>query len=490
MKKIKERFQKNELFKIIALSFLIVVVLTWIIPAGSYSSGTFTKSTTEPQGIFDLARTPLIALANLVQYAFYFIVLGGFYGVLNKTGVYSKIVNGISEKTNKKTFLVVSTVLFIILSSTLGLTWGLVLIVPFITAVLMKMGYSKMTAFMATFGAILVGGIGNTFSYNIAYYFINVFGTKLINDTMLGQVIILAIVLVLYISLLLKVSMPKVESKTDKKTKKDKKDTKEEVKGEVIIPLYEEYNNSKKSTLPFIIITVLSFLVAIIAMFSWQDVLKVDLFSDLYTKMTEITIGDYPIFYNILGKITQFGNWGIYDLIIFIVLVMFLIAWLYNVKLDDIIDGFKKGAKDVLAPAFYSVLASVVFAVMFGTSTGNNIGFTIMDFILGLTDKFNVFTMSITSIISSFLYNDFGTLVGSGMAPVASIYSGSDSMSLITLIISSIYGLVMLVAPTSVVLISGLSYFNVSYKDWMKTIWKTVLAILAILLIVFVILAL
>lgn len=487
MKKITEKFEKNELFKIIALSFLIVVLLTWIIPTGGYSSGAYTKGVTEPQGIFDLSRTPLITLANLIQYAFYFIALGGLYGVLNKTGVYSRIVNNVTLKANKKIFLIATTILFALVSSTLGLTWGLVLIVPFIGAVLIKMGYSKLSAFMATFGAILVGIIGNTFSYGVAYYFINVFGTTLVDkNIILGQIIILIITLVLYISTLLKVSTLE-EVKTNKKSKKDKKNTKEEIKSNIEIPLYEENDIKEKSTLPLIIIGIISVLVALIAMFDWADVLKINFFSDLYTKLTETTIGKYPLFSNLLGKMTMFGNWGIYDLIIFIVLIMFLVAWLYSVKLDDLIDGFKNGAKTILPVAFYSVLASVVFAIMFSTSTGDNIGFTIMNFILSLTKKFNVVTMTLATIINSFLYNDFGTLVGSGMSPVANLYSSNTSI--ITLIITSIYGLVMLVAPTSVVLISGLSFFNVSYKEWMKTIWKTVLVILAILLVVFIILA-
>lgn len=487
MKKVMEKFEKNELFKIIALSFLIVVLLTWIIPAGSYASGAYTKGITEPQGFFDLSRTPLIAVTNLIQYAVYFIVLGGLYGVLNKTGVYSRIVNNVASRANKKVFLITVTVLFAVLSSTLGLTWGFVLIVPFIGAVLMKMGYSKLSAFMATFGAILIGCLGNTFSYGVTYYFINVFGTSLIDKKiLLGQIIILIITLVLYISALLKVSSLE-EVKLEDKHKKNKKNTKEEVKDDVVIPFYDENDIQEKNALPLIIISITCFVITLIAMFDWSDVLKINFFSDLYSKLNEVTIGKYPIFSNLLGKMTMFGNWTIYDLIIFMVPIIFIIAWIYSVKLDDLIDGFKKGAKEVLPVAFYSVLANIILVVMFSTSTGDNIGFTIMNFILSLTKKFNIVTMTLATIINSFFYNDLGTLVGSGMAPVANLYN--NDTSIITLIITSIYGLVMLIAPTSVVLISGLSFFNVSYKEWMKTIWKTVLILLAILLVVFIVLA-
>ena len=52
------------------------------------------------------------------------------------------------------------------------------------------------------------------------------------------------------------------------------------------------------------------------------------------------------------------------------------------------------------------------------------------------------------------------------------------------------YGLAMLVVPTSLVLMGTLSYLKISYKEWWKIIWKLALELFVILLIVFIILAL
>ena len=52
------------------------------------------------------------------------------------------------------------------------------------------------------------------------------------------------------------------------------------------------------------------------------------------------------------------------------------------------------------------------------------------------------------------------------------------------------YGVAMLVAPTSLVLMGILSYLKVSYKEWLKTIWKLLLELFIVLLIIFIILAL
>jgi uncharacterized ion transporter superfamily protein YfcC len=51
------------------------------------------------------------------------------------------------------------------------------------------------------------------------------------------------------------------------------------------------------------------------------------------------------------------------------------------------------------------------------------------------------------------------------------------------------YGLTMLVAPTSLVLLATLSYLKITYKEWWKAIWKLALELFVILLVIFIILA-
>ena len=54
---------------------------------------------------------------------------------------------------------------------------------------------------------------------------------------------------------------------------------------------------------------------------------------------------------------------------------------------------------------------------------------------------------------------------------------------------TSINGLVSLVAPTSVLLVTGLSMYDVSYKEWLKNIWKFAVILLVLLLILFSVMA-
>ena len=60
-----------------------------------------------------------------------------------------------------------------------------------------------------------------------------------------------------------------------------------------------------------------------------------------------------------------------------------------------------------------------------------------------------------------------------------------DAFNVAFVIFIAINGLILLVAPTSAILMIGLSYLDIPYKKWMKHIWKAVLIVLLILLILF-----
>ena len=156
--------KKYDLLKVLGISLLITFFLSWVIPAGTFSSGSFVSSeATNPLGLYDLFKIPVYVINRFVQYVLLFLAIGGFYGVLNKSGVYSKIVEDVvgKYKTKRKTFLIISIVLFSLLSSVLGLSNVILILVPFFVTVLLKLEFSKINSLAATIGAMLVGQIGS-----------------------------------------------------------------------------------------------------------------------------------------------------------------------------------------------------------------------------------------------------------------------------------------------------------------------------------------
>lgn len=547
--------KKHNLLKVLGITFLVVIVLTWITPAGYYSSGEFVDAGTTPLGFFDLARTPLIAIANLIQYGILFALIGGFYGVLAKTGVYLPMVDKISAKLKGKEtrFLAIMTVVFTVVSAVTGLDLFLLVLVPFVASIIIGLGCDKMSAMLATIGSIIIGKIGSVYSTSVTFYSSQYLGLDNTSDIWV-RVVICLVVTALYTLFVVgrnKKNLVKAEAKKDtalkveKEVKKEKvvtktapKKTTSSVKAETkktstkktttkasttkattakkatgkkattkkattktasskkttkacakAVDQIVVKNSKKKSFVPLIISLVIVAIIIVLAMYDWTTAFNTTFFTDLYTDMMSLKVNDYPLVANLIGSVTSFGNWGIYDLIIFLLIITPIIGWVYGVKLDDMLDGFGDGVKKALPAAGYAVLANVIYAAMFSNSTGANIIFTFANWLMELTEEFSVITVTILSGIGSFFFNDFQTLVGSMATPIATNITDATVYSFIAIIFQSMYGLVMMIAPTSVLLLGGLGLFDISFGEWFKNIWKFLLKLLVVIVIVFIVIA-
>jgi len=151
-----------------------------------------------------------------------------------------------------------------------------------------------------------------------------------------------------------------------------------------------------------------------------------------------------------------------------IVIISIIIGWIYSVKVKDWFDGFKNGVKQMLIPVCYIMVVEVAAVAFTGVSGGSNIFFTIINAFISMTETFNVFVVSILSAIGGVLNVDFANVAGQLVPILGAKYTDANLYPLITIISQSMYGLVMFIAPTSMLLVAGLTYLDVSYKDWIK----------------------
>lgn len=477
MKKDKsKRSSKYSLLKAIGIAFLIFAVLSWIIPAGTISNGTYTKNTdgTIPVGLFGLFSNPLYSFGIFAQYFLLLLSIGGLYGVLNKTGVYTKIVDnfGSCVEKHKKLWLIVITFLLALISSIVGNQIVLFILVPFFVAVLMKGGFNKVTSIAATAGAIIIGVAGSIFGNDVIY--ISFFKAEVFTGT-ITKVIYFVLITTLYVLFLL--LQNKMLSK--KRKKLDIKDL--DIFKSEEIPLYEK-NESNKSAIPLIIMSIILLLIVFIGCINWTYTFDVSFFTELDTKINDISW--LP---KVFGTLPVMGYFGNYDVAAVILIFTFIIKWLYSIKFDEFIDAFKDGMKQMITPAVYAILASTIFAVMVNSNTGANISTTIFNSILGISDKFYVLTVSLLGFVGGFFFNDLAYLTNSVYSLLATY--GSASVTIMGILLQTGYAIAMLCLPVSVVLVTALKYLNVSYKEWMKYIYKFLLAMF-VLVIVFGLIAL
>ena len=518
--------KKYSLLKALGICFFVFVVLSFILPAGSFTSGEFTKATTDPVGIFEWFSAPMNTIVNYGMYGIVFLLIGGLYGVLNKTGVYTKVVDNMKKKYEgkEKKFLTISILVFAVLASLTGLNVALFILVPFMGAVLLKLGFNKVTTLLATVGSILVGMIGSTYGFNVCGY-INYYFSLDVNNAILVKLGFLAVLVIFYNYMVrksAKVEKLKVEEKTTasakketakktakaetkkstaKKTTKTTKTTKKEtakkttkkksskkntmneaVKDDVlVVPLYQETESKKKkSATPMIVIMTIMFVLVLVGMYNWRYAFGIDMFEKSYESMMSVEVNGYAIVQNILGYVNPIGYFTVSELATILIITAFLIGWLYNLKFKESLDAFIDGMKEMLPTAFYVTIANVILAIISSSSTGGNIFFTMSDWILNLTKGFNAFTTALVAFVGGIFYNDMPYLVNAMADTMMTKYTNSAMYPLIGLIFQSMHGLVMMLVPTSMILIGGLSYFHVSYKEWFKNIWKLLLGLLVI----------
>lgn len=497
--------------KVVLLTLLVFMLLTWIFTA-AYFQGSYTDQGRVQMGLFDLFSYPVTALSYFGYIAVFLLAVGGFYGVLRKIDAYRNLLDKLSTKFKKKGKLVISImmVLIAVITSICGLQLGLMVFYPCLIAIILLMGYDKIVAALTLVGSSVIGMAGSTYAYNNTSIIVSTLGLK-IDSNLLVKVIILVVGLALlifntirYISNMEKEAKKakrakKAEEKKTAKDSKTKKSTKttvaakkeEEVK--VVKEEIEEYKEfipakgkGKHKVWPLIVVFSIMFIILILSFISWTGAFNCTVFEDATEGVTKFEIFKFPLFAKLLGGVKAFGSWNLTELTAVIVLATLLLMFIYKIKFNEGFEAFVKGAKRAIEPAVLVVLIYTGLVIV----TYHPFQLTIYKWLFGFTKGFNVITSTLAAILSSLFNTDPLYAFQSVLPYLASLVSKKSTLATAGVVYQAMYGVTMLVAPTSVVLMTVLSYLGVSYKEWFKTIWKLLLELVVAMIIIFTILVL
>ena len=458
--------KKHNALKIVVITLLLFVLLTWILPCATYQTE-YTEIGRYQVGLFDLLSYQSTVFGYFGYVALFVLVVGGFYGVLYKTGAYRKLLDSLCKKFKGKEVicLIIIMALFAILTSFAGLQLALLMLFPFVISLVLMMGYNKSAAVAVTAGSVAVGLMGTTFAYNTTQILQQYLSVEL-TDLIWAKIILLVLGIVL-----LSLFIFKFGKKESTKKCEDKEDfIPEEVK-----------SKEKKRVWPLVVILDLILLVTILGFISWNGAFEITLFDDVTTAVTEFELFGFPIFGKLLGAVQAFGYWTLVDLITLMLIAIVIIKFVYKIKWDEVFDGFAKGAKKALLPALLVVLIYTCLVL----TTYNPYQLVIYKFILGLTKGFNIFTTGLVILISSIFNGDPLYAFYSVLPYFVSVVTDTNNYQLVALIFQAIYGIVTLVAPTSIPLMLTLAYTKVPYGSWLKYIWKLLVALLVVAFIIF-----
>ena len=574
----KKFFEKHSLGKSLGILFLLSLILTWIIPTGAFNGSEYVDTELVRLGLSDVGNLVYYMLSFSADKILFLLTLGAFYGVLSKITAYKNLVATIAKKLKGKEvlFSVLVSVFIAVLTSLSTSTFAVLVFVPFIINILLKLKLDKMTAFVVTFGSMLVGTIGATLGtdglFRFNYYIMQQSSFDFIKLDVAYRVLILVVALLLF-NFFTIVHV--------KKVLKEKIDESQE-------DLFVLENSKEKSSiLPMIIILAILAIMVILGVINWYGYFGIDIFDKFHVWLTELTVGkDFTLIYYILGNsLAPFGNqtetyptWNIYTLISLLIIITIILVIVYRFNFSKLYDAVADGLKKMSKVALVVLLANSVYVVFNFSSMMPTIASKLMplegkpdinidykgsgmaffnldtdedlkadsnlinqdtnkdgkcdlncdtdgdgypdeyldfdgngeigDSDAELLDTFkNTSTLNYdtnqdgyadvnvdtdynvgSNILIAFLSSIFHTdLMYTGYTLSGYMITGfSAYMSVIFLIFLTMYGFVSFLVPTSILLVVGLTYTNVEYKDWLKYIWKFAVGMLLCLICVYI----
>lgn len=495
--KIKKPKRNRKFIKVIsAFAVLLGIVgvmacLTWVIPSGRYNlipdpkdssseireSGsyreipkieTITDQTTgeqttidHRQGLWDVFMAPIKGMSERLDVIVFVLILGGFLGIVMKTGALDASLGGLLKKMHgkEKWLIPILMTLFAIGGTTYGMQEEAVAFYALIIPVMMAAGYNAMTAVMVI---VLGGGVGvlastvNPFSTGIAARTADV----PLGNILWIQFILLAVMLISAIFFTMRYA-------TKVKAGKYLEDKAVNATFKALDLNSVPENNSKRKLVTAIF--GFTFLIMVISLVPWED-FGVKIFADFHNWLVNL-----PVLSAILGADhnVALGAWYFNEIsALFLISSLLIIAVYYKEfhrQNTSITDTFINGAEQLLGVAVIIAVAAAVSVVM----KAGGIEDTIIHWgEVGLSNT----SGGLVGVLAYLFYLPMSFIVPSSsglaaasmpiIAPVAELVGSSKETMVVSFATAN--GLLNMIAPTIASLMAGLTLSGVSYKNWLK----------------------
>ncbi|ELY5803107.1 YfcC family protein [Cronobacter sakazakii] len=173
------RFKFPSAYTILFVLIALVAALTWVVPAGKYQmamnetlgkevpvAGTYAPVEAHPQGITAILLAPVDGLYNHVTYtvgaidvALFVLIIGGFLGVVNKTGAIDAGIERVTERLHGKEEWMIPILMALFAAG--GTIYGMAEeSLPFYTLLVPMMMAARFDPLVAAATVLLGAGIG------------------------------------------------------------------------------------------------------------------------------------------------------------------------------------------------------------------------------------------------------------------------------------------------------------------------------------------
>ena len=436
--------KKYNVFKVLLLTLLAAIVVSFLIPQSQLGYSGIEKGVINPITLWDSVSSGLTSFSVFVAQFVYILSIGVLYSVLKKSEKYDAAITNTAAKFKKKgLFIVISVLTFGLLTAVIGDIMPMLIFAPAFIDIAKKLGYDSKRAIAATAGAIILGFAG---SLNTNY------ANQILGTTVSSNIFVKLIALAIALTLLILFTVIKANPKDTKLEKK-------KVKKGLVIPI------------AFDVILVL----IILGTIPWKTYFGFEGFESLHTTITEFKVFDVSLFNVIFGKTLEaFGAWTGYSLILLTLTASVVLGLIFKLKINGTLEAIANGIKKALPYALILIFANLILVAVY------NSGFftTVINSIGGMKDS--ILSGTTSSALSAVAYPDYSYASQFTLSTLSTVISNTDLKVILAVIFQLIYSLVLLISPTSIVMLMALKYEDIRYKDWIKYIYKFFLALLII----------
>ena len=487
--KAKKGFKMPSSYTVLLIIIAFMAVMTWIIPAGAFVDGVYKSQPQNPQGIWDVLMAPIRAMlgttpeeGSLIQgtsaaidVAFFILMVGGFLGVVNETGMLDTGIASIVKKYKgrEKMLILVLMPLFALGGTTYGMGEETMAFYPLLVPVMMAVGFDSLTGVAIILLGSQIGCLAST---------LNPFATGIASSTAgvsLGEGIILRLIFWVVLTGLSTWFVYKYADKIQKDpTKSLTYATREEDMKFFNVGEDEENVNStlsKKQKQVFVLF-VLTFVLMVLSFIPWSG-LGIKFFDNFNSWLTGL-----PVVGQIIGSSTAaLGTWYFPEGAMLFAFMGILIGIVYGLKEEQIISSFMAGAADLLSVALIVAIARGIQVIM----NNGMITDTILNWgkqgLSGLSSQVFIVLTYIFYLPMSFLIPSSSGLASATMGIMAPLGEFVNVRpSLIITAYQSASGVLNLIAPTSGIVMGALALGRINIATWWKFMAKLVVAVIVI----------
>lgn len=481
----KRGFRIPSSYTVLFIIIAIMAVLTWFIPAGAYEtakdggviSGTYKTVASNPQGFFDILMAPVRGMLGVegtdgaIQVSFFILMVGGFLGVVNKTGALDTGIASVVRKNKgrEKMLIAILIPLFALGGSTYGMGEETMAFYPLLIPVMIAVGFDSIVAVAIILIGSQIGCLASTINPFATGVAADAAGVS-IADGMIWRIIQWFILVGMSIWFVYNYAS-KIEKDPSKSLVADKAEEHKE-----FFQLQNSGEELSKRQRNVLTIFTLTFVIMILSLIPWED-FSIKLFTNINTWLTTM-----PILGGAIGKtMGAFGTWYFPEITMLFIMMGVLVAIVYRMSEDDFLSSFLTGAGEFLGVAIICAIARGIQVIM----NGGMITATILHWgetgLSGLSSQVFIILAYIFYLPMSFLIPSTSGLAGATMGIMAPLGQFSNVPAhLVITAFQSASGILNMISPTSAIVMGALALGRVDLGTWWKFIGKFIVMVMLV----------